>query len=572
LVSVAAALAVVLTLGAAAVLSFVEFDGERFKARLAAEVAARTGRALSIDGAVRLKILPRLAVEINQLRLSAPPGGQEKDSADDFLRIGQARGALEIFPLLYGKIVITRVEIREVALFAERYADGSSNFDDLLRLGEDDTPEDAPLQLEVGEFALLSGALHWRDAALGKEMEARELFLLTDAIGEKAKGRLQARGNITAQPLREAKNSADSAEAASWNFTLTGIYQLEFGAGKLRLDALNFSLAETRGKTAPRAEVFHAQGGLRQALLGWAPVSFSLQGLRAEGGAGGKSSRQENPASFHAFFALESLSWQLAENGARQGELLGLDFRLTRPRSGGEEDALEIALPAIKETQKGRWRGEGKARLRGREGGAKWQGELAVPLDLEALAEKPGVRLAIPALTGTLAGTPEDAAREGLRREVSLRLGGAAEFSLWQDENAAWQGAGAGEHHLTLGESHLDILWKTASAAFPQAGFQTQFEARLDRLDADAYWRSRDTEEGAPEKQKPSSQESVNFSALGEVTGVLTADWIRLGGMELRNLESRARLSGETLIFSPSSEKTSEMRGNTENRAGAKGF
>ena len=102
-------------------------DVNRFKPTLERMVTDATGRKLTIDGPLSLRMFPRLGIAVPKSTLSGPGG----DGA--FASLSSASVAVAWLPLLTGRVVVDQVNVNGLQAALERRADGRSNIDDLLQ-------------------------------------------------------------------------------------------------------------------------------------------------------------------------------------------------------------------------------------------------------------------------------------------------------------------------------------------------------------------------------------------------------------------------------------------------------
>lgn len=160
------------------------FDEAAVKRQLVEQVAAKTGRQLSIDGPLGLSVWPDVAVRVGQLRLS------EADGRSEFVRLGSARIAVAVMPLLAKRLEAKRVEIDGLTVNLVKHKDGSLNVDDLIKgkPASDAAPQaaagkpGAPMEIDVAGLVLRDVRLSWRDEATGKTSEISDLDLSTGAL------------------------------------------------------------------------------------------------------------------------------------------------------------------------------------------------------------------------------------------------------------------------------------------------------------------------------------------------------------------------------------------------------
>ncbi len=176
-------------LAVAAGVVYALFDAEAIKRQISEQVAAKTGRVLTIGGDVGLSVWPELAVRAGRVSLS------EADGKTDFAAIDSLRVAVAVMPLLSGRLEAREIEIDGLALTLIKRRDGSLNIDDLLA-GQKEKPagdakpaaataEDSqPLQVDIAGLALRNARFTWRDQTTGKTTQLSSIDFST--------GRLQA--------------------------------------------------------------------------------------------------------------------------------------------------------------------------------------------------------------------------------------------------------------------------------------------------------------------------------------------------------------------------------------------
>lgn len=118
----AALLAVLVAGGYVALLR--SFPPERIAVFAAEQVRARTGRDFAIEGGLRYRIFPRLAVVARGLVLGNAPWGTRKD----MLRVERAALDLELWPFLQGRFQVRSVEFDGVDLWFETDRKGAGNW------------------------------------------------------------------------------------------------------------------------------------------------------------------------------------------------------------------------------------------------------------------------------------------------------------------------------------------------------------------------------------------------------------------------------------------------------------
>lgn len=173
---------------AAAGVLYALFDEAAIKRQLVEQVAAKTGRQLTIGGELGLSVWPDVAVRVGQLGLS------EADGHSEFLKLASARIAVAVMPLLGKRLEARRIEIDGLTVSLVKHKDGSLNIDDLTRgkpapgaAPEASPGEPAePLEIDVAGLELRNVRVNWRDEASGKTSEISDLDLSTGALSGNA--------------------------------------------------------------------------------------------------------------------------------------------------------------------------------------------------------------------------------------------------------------------------------------------------------------------------------------------------------------------------------------------------
>ncbi len=164
------------------------FDWNTQKGRLIAEVEALTGRSVTIDGDVRLVLLPRPTFTAAEVRLANVSGG----SAASLLDLEALNLRIAWLPLLQGRVRLDSLELLQPNLHLETLADGRRNWDfqGLDRAGAEiaETPE----RIAIHRVVVRDGRVTYRDAASGSErrIEALNAEIAATALN----GPFEARG------------------------------------------------------------------------------------------------------------------------------------------------------------------------------------------------------------------------------------------------------------------------------------------------------------------------------------------------------------------------------------------
>jgi AsmA protein len=519
-------LAAFLLLAAALLALGIGFDSEVLRERLIAEVKAQTGRNLSIDDPLRLRLFPRLAVEIRAARLS------EADAPDrDFLTLDELTGALKIMPLLQGKVLINRIEIRGLRVHARRYADGRTNFDDLLALK---SAGESSWSVDVEKAVLLNGLLAWQDEMSGRHLEIREIYLGTGHLGQQARGKLNMGGRLVMEP-----------EGVQMSLMLESLYWINSAHKSLQLDNPRFTL-KGLGDGSEQLRVELAARQLRGTAQ---PASLGLDRLTLRGETDGQDMRLTTE------ITLEEMDWHSGQGG----QLRQLTAQLTHT-----SHAAPFSLHLQMETMQGSanaWQSERLAlTTRGVWEEHEFQGELATPLYIGSEAGA-SLRVRAAKLEGEALANPGSRLAQPLR----LKLQGNLEADL---NTRQAQGA----FDLGLDDSTLAVIWQLEQLD----PLQLRLQAKLDRLNLDRYLKPNPAEAGTKDGKSapppldktvsPSPASGQDMEQRMELEGSLQIGALQFNGAKLENLTGRLRMRQGKLEIQPFPEKTSPVR----KKAGAK--
>ncbi|MDR3158166.1 MAG: AsmA family protein [Zoogloeaceae bacterium] len=508
-----------LVLLALLLLMFIRFDGEALKASLIERARAEKQRELRMDGPLRLKLLPRLSVEMSDVRLLDAAGDA------DFLTLGRLDGALELLPLLAGKIRINRIEIRDWTLHLARDADGRYNFDDLLSGSE---TGEAPLDMEVEKLVLLNGRVTWKDALDGRQLALEKVFLRSGRLGLQAQGKLEMGATLRL-------GAAEDARAAQIGVTLDTLYRLDGAARRLRLDNPRAHL-KGHGQSLEQARLALSA---RQMQADLSAPDFELAQLRVQGERAASAAGEERLA---GGIELETLRWQHAAPSLRGFKAYltladdTLKANLNLDALQGENGRMES--PALRLDWAGNWRQH------------RYQGALAAPLRVEDDAR--GLHVRVDALQGEMQVDPGPVLAEAL----NLRLSG--DFSLDSGgATAKAPGQGAGNLQLDLDDSQLALRWQWTQGLTGRPP-RLEFQAHLNQLDLDRYLRAETAPEAASQEPAPSAVEKDAIDKARtaateedglEISGQARIDGLRYKGARMQRLESRVCFSrGELSI------------------------
>jgi len=154
------------------------FNPNDYKPRLEALVKAQTGRAFTLQGELRLQVVPMLALEASQFALGDLP----MFGAEPLLRAETAAVRLRWLPLLQRRVALDGIEVRGVQLHLIRTADGGSNWEDLLKRLAQPSPQKASASQRLAfdrlsDFKLDEARVHYEDHTATRDYRVEHLNL-----------------------------------------------------------------------------------------------------------------------------------------------------------------------------------------------------------------------------------------------------------------------------------------------------------------------------------------------------------------------------------------------------------
>ncbi len=211
----------VLTLGGFLALKRA-YPPERLLAMVSEQVQAKTGRAFAIRGAISWRLLPNIAVVVEDLHLANIDWG----SQPEMLSVRKAALELALKPLMDGRVEVQRILIEGAEIWLELDEQGRGNWAFSPRQGASSEPK--PGRAKAGEFSLAH--VQWLDSRVTFHSPRlkQDLTLRIDELNlqaQQANYGLLARLNLAEQALRIEGSfgglSAFRAESEFWPFDLT---------------------------------------------------------------------------------------------------------------------------------------------------------------------------------------------------------------------------------------------------------------------------------------------------------------------------------------------------------------
>lgn len=158
---------VVLIVGLFVVLATI--DVNQYKGVVQEQVAAATGRTLTIEGDMDLAVSLSPAIVLNGVRFQNAEWGSRPDMAV----IERIEASVPLIPLIFGNIEVTRLALVEPDILLERNAQGQANWE----FASDETPDEAEAEAEATALAVSAieiddAKLAFNDAQAGSDVSA----------------------------------------------------------------------------------------------------------------------------------------------------------------------------------------------------------------------------------------------------------------------------------------------------------------------------------------------------------------------------------------------------------------
>ena len=206
-----------LLLAAAAIVFVATFDANSHKARVAAIVKDKIGRELLIPGDVRLKLFPKLRLELDRAILN------EKNSTQAFATIEAVKLSLRPWLLINGEVLLDQMEIGNFDVKLKRFANGTTNFDDLI--SKDDSP--SQLHFDLAGLMIKNGTLHFDDEIAQRKTQISKLKVttgrLTDNVPSPISAQFFVANNNPASALRTNLSSELTFDLPRKRYRMNGL-------------------------------------------------------------------------------------------------------------------------------------------------------------------------------------------------------------------------------------------------------------------------------------------------------------------------------------------------------------
>ncbi|MSP89010.1 MAG: AsmA family protein [Alphaproteobacteria bacterium] len=170
-IAIGLAAVIVLIIGAAVAIPFF-VPLETYKAKLAEQVKAATGRELRLEGPVRFALFPNVELEAEKVVFANAAGAATKDMAS----LAKLQVQLKLMPLLSGEVAVDRFVLVDPVINLEVDKQGRPNW----QFDQAKAPEPAKTsgagappvqQIRLGDIRLVNGRVSYIDQRSGQKQE-----------------------------------------------------------------------------------------------------------------------------------------------------------------------------------------------------------------------------------------------------------------------------------------------------------------------------------------------------------------------------------------------------------------
>jgi AsmA protein len=191
--------------GTAIVYIAATFDPNALKPRIEQLVKDKKQRTLKLNGPISLSFFPSIGAQLSDVTLS------EHGSDAPFASVGNARVALQFWPLLGKHVVVDAVELEGANATLVRDAQGRLNIADLL-IPNDKDPSD-PVDFDVSKVRISNVKLAFDDRQANRKVVLDQITLSADGLSRQGARNVDAslHAKLTA-PAMDVKFSATAGE------------------------------------------------------------------------------------------------------------------------------------------------------------------------------------------------------------------------------------------------------------------------------------------------------------------------------------------------------------------------
>lgn len=453
-------------------------------------VQEKKQRTLNIEGDIKLKLFPQIGLDLGKTHLS------EHQSTQEFAALDSVQLYVAWLPLLRKELVVHKVSVVGARANLIRFADGTTNIDDLIKPEE----KSEAIKFDIDSVKVAHSALSFDDRMAKRKLAIGDLELRSGRIKDNTHTDIQL----------DFKLDADNPKLATHVLLKSGLL-FALDAKHYVVDGLDLSVS---GEAAGINQLdLHAQGDIDAKL---SPQEILLKGL--------KLSLKGKRASDQFDLALDAPKLVLTADKA-EGAKLTLDAKIQQPKT---KMTAQLTLSDLTGNSKEFQVGQLKFSLDGQQGDNQIKGQLTSPMRGSLDAQT----FSLSKLAANFDVANPKMAKGGMK----LALAGDARIDLTQQQLAA---------NL---QTHLDDSSIQARLAMSQfANPFYNFDITIDQLDVDRY---------LPSKSKAVKAEPESPMDLSALKAIHASGSLKIGTLKVANLKSSnvrldVKSDGERVRVSP---------------------
>lgn len=480
---------------AAVSLVVLTVDPNSFKPQIVEMVKAKKQRTLTLTGDIKLTLFPKLGLDLGKATLSEHKGDNPFASVEH-LKLGVAW-----IPLFKQELLVEQVVVDGVHANLVRFADGSTNFDDLLKKEE----EEQKIKFDIDGIKITQSSLNFDDRMAKRKLVVSDLNASTGRIKNNVPTDIDAAMNMQ---MDNPKASLSTRIKSGLTFDLDKKHH--------KLDGLDF---EAKGEAAGISGLVLSLTGNVDANLETLDIAAEKIALALKGKRGADQLDVK----------LDAPQLQMTKDKVASGKIR-LDAKVQQPNGNIS------AVATLAELSGNAHAFQAQAlsfELTGKQGENALNGKLSSPVsgNLDLL------QFTLPKIVANLAVTNPKLPNGGFKTELS----GDAGVSLKQ-ENAHFNGA------LRVDDSHIKA--KLAMLGFAQPKYN--FDVDIDQLDADRYMAPKAAAQTTA-SQARSAEKPLDLSALKNLsaTGSLRVGTLKFSNVKTNNLRIDLKAANGRLDAAP---------------------
>ncbi len=130
------------------------FNPNDYKPLLVKLVQEKKQRILTINGDIKLTYWPKIGADLGEIRLS------EHNNEREFASIQSAKVSLSLIPLLHKELVVDTIYVDGVNVNIEKFADGTTNFDDLMSNNKE---EQSQIKFDIDGIDISNSSIRFKE-------------------------------------------------------------------------------------------------------------------------------------------------------------------------------------------------------------------------------------------------------------------------------------------------------------------------------------------------------------------------------------------------------------------------